>query len=52
MNEEKLALETLKALGAKDTTSPSQTKEVQLVLHYRQVTVYLNTKQVISEKIY
>ena len=26
MNEEKLALETLKALGAKDTSSPSQTK--------------------------
>ena len=26
MNEEQLALETLKALGAKDTTSPSQTK--------------------------
>jgi len=25
MNEEKLALETLKALGAKDTSSPSQT---------------------------
>ena len=26
MNEEKLALETLKALGAKDTSSPSQVK--------------------------
>ena len=26
MNEEKLALETLKALGAKDTSSPSQIK--------------------------
>ena len=26
MNEEQLALETLKALGAKDTSSPSQTK--------------------------
>ena len=26
MNEEKLALDTLKALGAKDTSSPSQTK--------------------------
>jgi len=26
MNEEKLALETLKALGAKDTSSPSQTR--------------------------
>ena len=26
MNEEKLALETLKALGAKDVSSPSQTK--------------------------
>ena len=26
MNEEKLAIETLKALGAKDTSSPSQTK--------------------------
>jgi hypothetical protein len=24
MNEEKLAIETLKALGAKDTSSPSQ----------------------------
>jgi hypothetical protein len=39
MNEEKLALETLKALGAKDTSSPSQIK-------------YLNIKQVILEKIY
>ena len=26
MNEEQLALDTLKALGAKDTSSPSQTK--------------------------
>ena len=26
MNEEKLAIETLKALGAKDTSSPSQIK--------------------------
>ena len=26
MNEEKIALETLKALGAKDTSSPSQVK--------------------------
>ena len=26
MNEEQLAIETLKALGAKDTSSPSQTK--------------------------
>ena len=37
MNEEKLAIDTLQALGAKDVTTNRQKKTVQLCLNYQQV---------------
>ena len=37
MKEEKLAIDTLKALGVKDVTTNRQKKTVQLCLNYLQV---------------